>query len=57
MNNVSKNDVTGDSIQTKNTSKLYLNNYDIIFRKSSLVDVESENTKTKDENEIQKNSD
>lgn len=28
---VTKNDVTGDSIQTKITSKAYLDNYDAIF--------------------------
>ena len=28
-----KNDITGDSIQTKGTSKDYRDNYDIIFRK------------------------
>ena len=33
---VAKNDVTGDSIQTKNTSETYRNNYDRIFRKDSL---------------------
>ena len=26
-----KNDITGDSIKTKNTSQLYLDNYDKIF--------------------------
>ena len=30
---VAKNDVTGDSIQTKNTSDAYRDNYDRIFRK------------------------
>ncbi len=30
---VAKNDVTGDSIQTKNTSNAYRNNYDMIFRR------------------------
>ncbi len=28
-----KNDVTGDSIQTKASSESYRNNYDLIFRK------------------------
>tara|TARA_B100001057_G_C22473560_1_gene803598 strand:- start:430 stop:642 length:213 start_codon:yes stop_codon:yes gene_type:complete len=30
---VAKNDVTGDSIQTKVTSKAYLDNYDTVFGK------------------------
>jgi len=30
---VTKNDVTGDSIQTKVSSKAYLDNYDAIFNK------------------------
>jgi hypothetical protein len=28
-----KNDITGDSIQTRGTSRAYLNNYDLIFGK------------------------
>lgn len=32
---VTKNDVTGDSIQTKVTSKKYLDNYDAIFGKKN----------------------
>lgn len=31
MGKVSKNDITGDTIQTKVTSKAYLDNYDKIF--------------------------
>lgn len=30
---VAKNDITGDSIQTKNSSQKYRDNYDLIFRK------------------------
>lgn len=30
---VAKNDITGDSIQTKTPSKAYQDNYDNIFRK------------------------
>lgn len=30
-----KNDITGDSIQTRGTSQKYLDNYDLIFRKKS----------------------
>jgi uncharacterized FlaG/YvyC family protein len=32
---VAKNDITGDSIQTRNTSKEYENNYDLIFGNKS----------------------
>ena len=35
---VSKNDITGDSIQTKGTSENYRNNYDLIFRKKQKED-------------------
>jgi hypothetical protein len=28
-----KNDITGDSIQTKNSSQKYRDNYDLIFKK------------------------
>jgi hypothetical protein len=31
----SKNDITGDSIQTRNISKEYENNYDLIFGKKN----------------------
>ena len=30
---VSRNDITGDAIQTRGTSEAYANNYDLIFRK------------------------
>ena len=30
---VAKNDITGDSIQTRTNSKAYQDNYDLIFRK------------------------
>lgn len=30
-----KNDITGDSIQSKTTSKEYLDNYDKIFKKKN----------------------
>ena len=33
---VAKNDITGDSIMTKTVSSSYRDNYDRIFRKSSL---------------------
>lgn len=32
---VAKNDITGDSIQTKSATHLYLENYDKIFRKDN----------------------
>lgn len=37
---VAKNDVTGDSIQTKGTSDAYRNNYDLIFGKKKKTDTE-----------------
>jgi len=43
---VTKNDVTGDSIQTKVTSKKYLDNYDAIFgKKNKKVEHEDEDSK------------
>ena len=33
---VARNDITGDSIQTKNTSSAYRDNYDNIFRKDKM---------------------
>lgn len=44
---VSKNDITGDSIQTKGTSENYRNNYDLIFRKKQKEDI-SESDKTEE---------
>ena len=44
-----KNDITGDSIQTKGYSQAYLNNYDLIFRKNKKVE---DNTGS-DKNEYQ----
>lgn len=32
---VARNDITGDSIQTRGTSKAFLDNYDLIFRKKT----------------------
>jgi len=37
---VAKNDITGDSIQTKGTSDAYRDNYDGIFRKDKKTDAE-----------------
>ena len=34
---VAKNDITGDSIQTKNTSSAYRDHYDNIFRKDKMT--------------------
>ena len=34
---VAKNDITGDSIQTKTTSDSYRDNYDLIFRSGKVV--------------------
>ena len=33
---VAKNDITGDSIQTKSVNNSYRNNYDLIFGKESI---------------------
>lgn len=33
-----KNDITGDSIQTRGTSEAFRNNYDLIFRKKKVED-------------------
>ena len=50
---VAKNDITGDSIMTKTVSSNYRDNYDLIFRKSSLhknaVTTEDENAEQADE--------
>lgn len=35
---VAKNDITGDSIQTRGASEKYRNNYDLIFRKNKVED-------------------
>ena len=35
---VAKNDITGDSIQTKGVSDTYRNNYDLIFGKKKVED-------------------
>ena len=37
---VAKNDITGDSIQTKGVTDDYRNNYDNIFRKNKKTDAE-----------------
>lgn len=42
---ISKNDVTGDSIQTKDITEQYRINYDLIFGKKVKVMLESENNK------------
>lgn len=41
---VTKNDVTGDAIQTKVSSKAYLNNYDSIFNKKDFKTKQKELT-------------
>ena len=45
---VAKNDITGDSIQSRTSTKAYQDNYDLIFRKKKVED----NTGT-DKNEYQ----
>ena len=37
---VARNDITGDSIQTKGVTDNYRNNYDNIFRKNKKTDAE-----------------
>ena len=37
---VAKNDITGDSIQTKGVTNAYRDNYDIIFNKKKKTDAE-----------------
>jgi DNA/RNA endonuclease YhcR with UshA esterase domain len=37
---VAKNDITGDSIQTKGVTDAYRDNYDIIFNKKKKTDAE-----------------
>jgi hypothetical protein len=39
----SKNDITGDSIQTKVASNAYRNNFDVIFRKPTPLKQENDN--------------
>lgn len=34
MDNIAKNDITGDSIMTSSSSQAYRDNYDLIFKKS-----------------------
>ena len=42
---VARNDITGDAIQTKSSSKAYQDNYDLIFRKNKMTPA-VENMKT-----------
>ena len=39
---VAKNDITGDSIQTRGSSEAFRNNYDLIFRKKKVEEVSTE---------------
>lgn len=39
---VSKNEITGDSLQTKVSSESYRNNYDAIFRKKVIPEGKSD---------------
>lgn len=57
MSNVAKNDVTGDSIQTKTVSDDYRKNFDTIFRKTKEGVLESNNQPQGVENEAQKTAD
>jgi hypothetical protein len=52
---VARNDITGDAIQSRSSSKAFSDNYDLIFRKKeqSVIDkVSSEETLDKTENEL-----
>ena len=42
---VAKNDITGDSIQTKGVTDTYRNNYDLIFGKKKKVEDNTDVTK------------
>lgn len=44
-----KNDITGDSIQTRNVSDAYLSNYDLIFRKNKKEEKKEETEVKKEE--------
>ena len=47
---VAKNDITGDSIQSRTNSQSYQNNYDAIFRKKV---VEQDDKQTRNNEETQ----
>jgi hypothetical protein len=49
---VSKNSITGDSIQTKTITEQYRANYDLIFGKKSKTVVEYDNLIIGEKNEI-----
>lgn len=46
---VAKNDITGDSIQTRGVSDAYRNNYDLIFGKKKKQDSTVDSSSTTEE--------
>lgn len=46
-NKVAKNDITGDSIQTKSSSQLYRENWDKIFGKKDSKDLTKDQKESK----------
>lgn len=46
---VAKNDITGDSIQTKGVSASYRDNYDLIFGKKKMTETPTDKTEVKTE--------
>lgn len=55
---MSKNDITGDNIQTRVASEDYLSNYDAIFRKKIILPISTDNgimleSETKEKQDVQ----
>ena len=53
---VAKNDITGDSIQTKTATQSYLSNYDNIFRKPNPREVQDAINEDEEFKRIEKNN-
>jgi hypothetical protein len=49
---VAKNDITGDSIRTRNTSKAYSDNYELIWGKKDKREVEDSIAEDEEFNKI-----
>ncbi len=54
---VAKNDITGDSIQTKGVTNAYRDNYDIIFNKKKKTDAEKFDEQVVMKNEFYEDND
>ncbi len=54
---VAKNDITGDSIQTKGVTDAYRDNYDIIFNKKKKTDAEKFDEQVVMKNEFYEDND